>query len=100
MSDRMTDDVYHLAQGPLHLSRKRREEKADKAPNKSGESINRELGIKKRGIFCSVKVWASSHRFCSFSMLLLLHIDHQKRPHTTQSESMKFGLTKRVNKGK
>ena len=96
----MTDDVYHLAQGPLHLSRKRREEKADKAANKSGESINRGLGRKRRGIFCSVKVWASWHRFCSFSMLLLLHIDHQKLPHTAHPKSMKFGLTKRVNKGK
>ena len=51
MSDYMTDDVYHLAQGPLHLSRKRREEKADKAEKKTGESINRGLGMKKRGIF-------------------------------------------------
>ena len=51
VSDHMIDDVYHLAQGPLHLSRKKREEKADKAANNSGESINRVLGIK-RGVFC------------------------------------------------
>ncbi|XP_068754317.1 ZP domain-containing protein-like [Montipora capricornis] len=38
VSDHMIDDVHHLAQGPLHLSRKRREEKADKAANKSGSN--------------------------------------------------------------
>ena len=37
MRDHMTNDVYSLAQGPLHLAREKREEKSDRTVDKSGE---------------------------------------------------------------
>ena len=35
--DHMTNDVYSLAQGPLHLAREKREEKSYRTVDKSGE---------------------------------------------------------------
>ena len=37
VSDHMTNDVYSLALGPLHLAREKREEKSDNTVDKSGE---------------------------------------------------------------
>jgi len=35
--DHTTDDVYSLAQGPLHLVREKRDEQSDSAVDKNGE---------------------------------------------------------------
>ena len=37
VSDHMGNDVYSLAQGPLHLAREKREEKSDRTVDKSSE---------------------------------------------------------------
>ena len=37
VSDHVTDDVYSLAQGPLQLTREKREETSDSTMDKSGE---------------------------------------------------------------
>ena len=37
VNDHMGNDVYSLAQGPLHLARGKREEKSDSNVDKSGE---------------------------------------------------------------
>jgi len=38
VNDHVTDDVYSLAQGPLHLARKKREERSNSTVDKSGSS--------------------------------------------------------------
>ena len=37
MHDQTTDDVYSLAQGPLHLVREKRDEQSDSAVDKNGK---------------------------------------------------------------